>query len=87
MMLLQMKDLLPSSAQRIAAIFLLYELYRSDSPSANPFAMFLVELLQPTIADDRTQQGLPCGHDLSTIELWFLSQLLNPSFPREVSSY
>ena len=82
--LLQMKDLLPSSAQRIAAIFLIHELYRSDTTSANPFMSFFAELLQPSVEDDRSQMNLPCGHSLSTIEQWFLAQLLAPTLQREV---
>ena len=82
--LLQMKDLLPSPAQRIAAIFLLHELYRSDTASANPFISFFAELLQPSVDDDRAQMNLPCGHGLSPIEQWFLAQLLAPTLQREV---
>ena len=82
--LLQMKDLLPSPAQRIAAIFLLHELYRSDTASANPFISFFAELLQPSVDDDRAQMNLPCGHGLSAIEQWFLAQLLAPTLQREV---
>ena len=79
-----MKDLLPSPAQRIAAIFLLHELYRSDTASANPFISFFAELLQPSVDDDRAQMNLPCGHSLSAIEQWFLAQLLAPTLQREV---
>jgi hypothetical protein len=82
--LLQMKDLLPSPVQRIAAIFLLHELYRSDTASANPFISFFAELLQPSVDDDRAQMNLPCGHGLSAIEQWFLAQLLAPTLQREV---
>ena len=45
-MLLQERDLLPQPAQRIAAIFLLLELYHSEPVSSNPFAAFLAELLK-----------------------------------------
>lgn len=82
--LLQMKDLLPSQTQRIAAVFLLHELYRSDTNSANPFVSFFAELLQPSIEDDRSQMNLPCGHSLSAVEQWFLAQLLAPTLQREV---
>ena len=83
-LLLQMKDLLPSPSQRIAAIFLLHELYRSDTTSANPFVSFFAELLQPSVEDDRAQMNLPCGHGLSAVEQWFLAQLLAPTLQREV---
>lgn len=85
-MLLQMKDLLPGLPQRIAALFLLYEVYRSDGLSATPFTLFFAELLQPSMQDDRSQRGLPCGYGLSQVEVWFLSQLLATSIPRDVST-
>ena len=67
-MLLQHKDLLPLPSQRIAAMFLLHELYRSDQTSANPFAQFFAELLQPQVEDDRMVAGTACEHSLSTVE-------------------
>ena len=85
-MLLQMRDLLPDPSQRVAALFLLYEVYRSDGLAANPFTLFFAELLQPSVQDDRAQRGLPCGYDLSQVEVWFLSQLLATSIPRDVSA-
>ena len=80
-MLLQNRDLLPLTSQRLAAIFLLYELYRSDPISANPFAAFLVELLQPSVEDLR---GAWSSHALSLLEKHFLSQLATSTVPREV---
>ena len=65
-------------------MFLLYELYRSDQPSANPFIQFFIELLQPQVEDDRTVAGLACGHALSATEKWFLGQLLNTATPKDV---
>jgi len=44
--LLQERDLLPQPAQRIAAIFLILELYHSEPVLSNPFAAFLAELLK-----------------------------------------
>lgn len=83
-LLLQQRDLLPLSAQRVTAMFLLYEFYRSDPPAANPFSQLFVELLQPAVEDDRSAMGLPCGHALSPVEKWFLAQLLSPSPPRDL---
>jgi hypothetical protein len=83
-MLLQHKDLLPLPSQRIAAMFLLYELYRSDQPSANPFAQFFVELLQPQVVDDRVVAGMECGHALSPVEKWFLAHLLTSQTPKDL---
>ncbi|KAL5457229.1 hypothetical protein EMCRGX_G034474 [Ephydatia muelleri] len=78
-LMLQHKDLLPLSAQRIAAIFLLYELYHSDPVSQNSFVQFFIELLKPSIEDDRESLGLPCGHSLNQVEKAFLCQLLSPT--------
>ena len=65
-------------------MFLLYELYRSDQPSANPFAQFFVELLQPQVVDDRVVAGMECGHALSPVEKWFLAHLLTSQTPKDV---
>ena len=77
--LLRLRDLLSAPSQRLAALAVLHELYRSDSFVSNPFALFFVELLQPTMEEGHTQAGA------STTERWFLTQILSPSFPREVS--
>ena len=77
-LLLKLRDLLPTPAQRIAAMALLHELYRSDSFSSNPFCLFFAELLQPTVEEGRGQGGV------TTTERWFLAQILSPAFPREV---
>lgn len=74
-LLLRQRDLLPSPPQRLAALFLLHELYRSDSTSANPFTLFFVQLLQ----SNRDNNG-----GASSTEQWFLSQILSPSLPREL---
>lgn len=79
-LLLKMPDLLPGQAQRLAALSLLHELYRSDSTSSNPFALFFVELLQPSTEEGQTTQGP------SQIERWFLAEILTPVLPREVRS-
>lgn len=76
-LLLRMRDLLPSSSQRLGALFLLHELYRSDSTCCNPFSLFFVELLQPTMEECHSQGASP-------IERWFLAQIFAPTLPREV---
>lgn len=45
---LQHQDILPLPHQRLAAIYLLYDLYRNDHFSTNPFASVFIHLLQPT---------------------------------------
>ena len=76
---LRMRDLLPSPNQRLAALSLLHELYRSDSTSTNPFSLFFVECLQPPASDSSKSTSLT--------EQWFLAQILSPTLPREVSMY
>ncbi|GAB6033606.1 CCR4-NOT transcription complex subunit 11, variant 2 [Chamberlinius hualienensis] len=44
-MLLQQTDLLPNASQRLVAIFLLFDIYRADPVSTNPFAPVFVRLL------------------------------------------
>jgi len=45
-LLLQNRDILPHPTQKLAAIFLLYEMYKVDQPiAANPFASVFVHLL------------------------------------------
>ena len=84
-MLLQHQDLLPLSSQRVAAIFLLHEFYRSEQPGGNPFSQFFVHLLQPHSDEERTATGMPSGHSLSLVEKWFLSHLLTSLTPKDVS--
>ena len=79
-LLLRMRDLLPGLSQRLAALSLLHELYRTDSTSSNPFALFFVELLQPSMDEGH-------GQGTSLIEQWFLAQILSPTLPREVSDF
>ncbi len=43
-----------------------------------------MELISPTIDDDRTNQGLLCGHTLSTAERSFVLQLLAPQLYKEL---
>ena len=45
MLLLQNRDLLPHPTQKLAGVFLLYEMYRLEPISINPFALVFVHLL------------------------------------------
>lgn len=79
-LLLQNRDLLPHPTQKLAAIFLLYEMYRTEPIAANPFASVFVHLLNPPI--DRSYTGQGMDHHwvipkISSAERYFLSQLIS----------
>ncbi|KAK7099271.1 CCR4-NOT transcription complex subunit 11-like [Littorina saxatilis] len=82
-LLLQNPDLLPYPTQKLAAIFLLYEMYRSDPVSANPFASVFVHLLNPpaALATEKTDKNQVELHwaitPISPSERYFLSQLIS----------
>jgi len=46
--LLQQPDLLPRSSQRLACVTFLYDMYKSDLVSSNPFAPVFIHLLNPS---------------------------------------
>jgi len=46
--LLQQQDLLPKPPQRLAAVTFLYDMYKSDPVSSNPFAPVFIHLLNAT---------------------------------------
>ncbi|XP_062505954.1 CCR4-NOT transcription complex subunit 11-like [Corticium candelabrum] len=50
-LLLNEQDLLPGSSQRVAALFLLYDMFRAEPISTSPFAAFFAQLL--AFDDDR----------------------------------
>lgn len=83
-LLLQQPDLLPKPAQRIAAICLLFDLYRGEFMGMNPFASVFIHLVHPP---EETSKMSPrkleyAGHlpRLSQVEKNFLVQLLtNPT--------
>uniref|UniRef100_A0A6P8IIE4 CCR4-NOT transcription complex subunit 11 n=1 Tax=Actinia tenebrosa TaxID=6105 RepID=A0A6P8IIE4_ACTTE len=76
-MLLQHPDLLASSNSRIILIFLLYEMYKTDNVSVNPFAPVFVQLLsEPSEGDsNKTTQGAFMS-PISPVEKAFLYQLV-----------
>ena len=78
MTLLQQQDLLTKPSQRLAAITFLYDMYRHDSVSNNPFAPVFIQLLSP---QDIYEPGDTLGYGcqlprLSPSERQFLTQLL-----------
>lgn len=79
--LLQQNDLLPNACQRFAAIFLLYEMYRTEPITANPFASVFVHLLNPP---EDTMKGINKKLEfinalpkINKAEKYFLSQLIS----------
>lgn len=72
-LLLQNVDLLPHPTQKLAAIFLLYEMYRTEPASANPFASVFVHLLYPP---DKVNELHWAISPISPSEKYFLTQLI-----------
>jgi len=68
--LLQNKDLLERPAERIAALYLLFEMYRSESFSVNPFAPLFHSLVQEANNNSNTKVSP---------EVYFISLITSPS--------
>ncbi|XP_002131305.2 CCR4-NOT transcription complex subunit 11 [Ciona intestinalis] len=81
-LLLQHKDLLPGQHQRLAAIYLLFDMYKNEPMAANPFAPVFIHLLQPGGQDEQSSKNhsYPTAFGkipaLTPQEKSFLSQLV-----------
>ncbi|XP_064479516.1 CCR4-NOT transcription complex subunit 11-like [Ornithodoros turicata] len=76
-LLLQQSDLIGGKCQRVAALYLLYEMYRTESVHMNPFINVFVHLLNPM--EETSGKKLEFAHiipKLTVQEKYFISQLL-----------
>lgn len=80
-LMLQHPDLLPNATQRFAAIFLLYEMYRTEPISINPFAPVFIKLLSSEEKNAKSgNKKFEFAGQLPRItnsEKYFLSQMLS----------
>ncbi|XP_077994798.1 CCR4-NOT transcription complex subunit 11-like [Glandiceps talaboti] len=83
LIMLQNPDLLPTPAQRLTAVFLLWDMYRSEPVGSNPFAPVFAHLLSHPSEDERTSPFLGSLPNMSKSEKHLLSQLIT-SPPREL---
>ncbi|KAK3927295.1 CCR4-NOT transcription complex subunit 11 [Frankliniella fusca] len=79
-LLLQQPDLLPRPAQRLAAIVLLYDMYKGEPMALNPFTTVFVHLLHPPDEMGKTSmRKLEYAGEMpriSAVEKNFLAQLV-----------
>jgi len=75
--LLQQPDLLPKPSQRLAVITFLYDMYKADHVSTNPFAPVFIHLLNPGEGFDPGELRFGCQLTrLVPAERQFLTQLI-----------
>lgn len=76
-LLLQQSDLISGPCQRVAVLYFLYEMYRTESIHMNPFIYVFVHLLNPM--EETSGKKLEFAHvipKLTIQEKYFISQLL-----------
>ena len=79
-LMLQNQDLLPHPTQRLAAVYLLYDMFRSEPIANNPFGSVFIHLLNPpptTHENGKTRDLHWALPRLSKPEKLFLSQLIS----------
>ncbi|CAF0905302.1 unnamed protein product [Brachionus calyciflorus] len=77
--LLQNKDLVINPTQRIVCVYFLYDMYRSDPISLNPFVSVFTSLLSPPVANAKESNLKEFNWHLPKLtpqEKYFVSQLI-----------
>jgi len=79
-LMLQNQDLLPHPTQRLAAVYLLYDMYKLEPIASNPFGSVFIHLLNPpsTVHENGKNRDLHYAlPKLTKSEKLFLSQLIS----------
>jgi hypothetical protein len=87
--ILQNKDLLIHSSQRIVCIYFLYDMYRSDPIASNPFACVFISLVNPpsmiTNQNGSVKEFNWSMPRLTPQEKFFITQLISTP-PKDVNA-
>lgn len=88
--LLQEPALFPGTNQRMAALFILYDMYRKFPLASNPFAFLFNDFLHLPRSDDSEGKGdasrASTKHRITCQEQYFLYNLVTSSLSNEVTS-